>query len=164
MKSQSRLVVATALVTWSLASSPGAPDALAQAADAFSGSWSLNPSKSNFKPGPPPKTGLLVVEYTGTTRRSVYETVGATGERARSEYVAPEDGKDYPLRGSLNADTVSLRRVNAFTIERVDKRRGQVMLVYGIRVSGDGRVLTVTQKGVTVAGDLVTNTLVFDKR
>jgi hypothetical protein len=164
MQGRRSFVLLVAAGACALATTVGAIRAVAQARDPFSGTWALNVAKSSFKPGPPLKNGLLTVEYTGKMRKSVFENVAAAGDRARSEYTAPEDGNDYPLRGSANADTVALRRTNAFTIERIDKRRGQVTLVYSIRVSVDGKTLTVTQKGVTVAGDMVMNTLVFDRR
>ena len=136
----------------------------AQLSDAFSGSWALNVAKSSFKPGPPLKSGILTVEYANKARKSTFDNVTAGGDRVRSEYTAPEDGQDYPLRGSPNADTVSLRRTNSQTLERVDKRRGQVVMTYSIRASVDGKTLTVVQKGVTIAGDMITNTLVFDRK
>jgi hypothetical protein len=130
----------------------------------FVGTWQLNVAKSSYQPGPAPKTGVLNVEYKGNLRHSVLETVDAIGQRGRTEYSAPEDGKDYPLRGSPNADTVSLRRTAPGTIERTDKRRNEVVFVTVIRLSPDAKTMTVTQKGVTPAGEMVSNTMTFEKK
>jgi hypothetical protein len=127
------------------------------------GTWHLNVSKSSYKPGPPPRSAVLTVDYMADTRSSVLETVTADGQTVRSAYAAKEDGKDYPYTGP-NADTVSLRRTSPNTIERTDKRSGQVVMLVVVRLSTDGRTLTVTQKGVTGPGDMLSNTMVYEKR
>ena len=129
----------------------------------FSGTWQLNVNKSTYRPGPGPASAQLSVEYSGATRHSVHESV-AGGEKVRTEYVAAEDGRDYPLKGSPNADTISLRRIGPGTIERVDKRRGQVVMLLTLRLSQDGKTMNVTQEGVTASGDMVSNTMVYEKR
>ena len=139
-------------------------DAFAQSTNAFIGTWQLNVPKSTYRPGPKPKSGVLKVEYSGNMRKSVFDSVTADGSQMRSEYAAPEDGKDYPLKGNPNADMLALRRVAPGTIARIDKRRGQVVMVMMLRLSGDGKTMTVTQEGVTGAGEMVNNTLLFEKR
>jgi len=42
-------------------------------------------------------------------------------------YTANFDGKDYPLAGVPNADTVSLKRIDTRTTERTDKKDGKVV-------------------------------------
>jgi hypothetical protein len=96
-------------------------------------------------------------------RHSVLETVAADGEMVRTEYAATEDGKDYPINGSPNADTIRLRRVGPGTIERVDKRRDHVVMLLTLRLSQDGRAMKVTQEGVTASGDMVSNTMMYEK-
>jgi hypothetical protein len=139
-------------------------DGHAQQSPSFAGTWQLNVKKSTYKPGPAPKSGLLKVEYKGAMRHSTLETIAQDGGTTRTEYVAAEDGKDYPLKGSPNADTVALRRSSPGTIERTDKRRGQPVMVLTLRLSPDGKTMTVTQKGVTASGDTVFNTIVYEKR
>ena len=137
---------------------------LAQGASPFSGTWRLNLAKSRYMPGPNPKSGILNVEQVGNNRKSVVQTVAPDGSTDRSEYSAPIDGRDYPLKGSASADTLSLRQVNANTIERTDKRRGMIVMVHTIQLSPDRRTLTVHVKGVTGAGDHVDNLMVWDKQ
>ena len=130
----------------------------------FAGTWHLNVAKSTYRPGPAPKSGVLNVQYKGTTRHSVLDTIAANGDKVRTEYAAVENGQDYPLKGSPNADTVSLRRSSPGTIERVDKRQGQTVMFLVLRLSQDGKTMTVTQQGVTASGDKVSNTIVYEKR
>ena len=130
----------------------------------FAGTWHLNVSKSTYRPGPGPMSATLNVGYEGVMRHSVLNTIARDGERIRTEYVASEDGRDYAIHGSPNADTIALRRTSPGTIERTDKRRGEVVMLLTLRLSQDGRSMTVTQRGVTAAGDMVSNTMVYDKR
>jgi hypothetical protein len=130
----------------------------------FAGAWNLNVPMSTYRPGPAPKSAVLSVKYNKGTRHSLLETVTHDGEMVRTEYQAVEDGKDYPLTGSPNADTVSLRRPSPGTIERIDKRGGQVVMVLTLRLSQDGDTLTVTQKGVTGSGDTVSNVMIYDRQ
>jgi hypothetical protein len=58
-------------------------------------------------------------------------------------YTAKLDGKDYPYKGAFFADTVSLKRVNAHTIEETDKLNGTVVTVSKMTVSSDGKTMTV---------------------
>lgn len=60
-----------------------------------------------------------------------------TGE----SYTAKLDGTDAPFKGSYNTDTVSVKKIDAHTIEETDKRGGQVVEVDRMTVSG--RTMTV---------------------
>jgi hypothetical protein len=153
-------IAATALLGIGLT----ARGAVAPKSPSFAGTWQLSVNKSTYRPGPAPTSALLKVEYNGATRHSVLETVATDGEMTRTEYAAAEDGKDYPITGSPNADTIRLRRAAPGTIERVDKRRGHVVMLLTLRLSQDGRTMTVTQEGVTASGDMVSNTMVYEKR
>lgn len=130
----------------------------------FDGTWQLNVGRSTYRPGPGPQKALLNVTYENGMRHSVLETVAADGDMVRTEYRAAEDGRDYPLKGSPNADTVSLRRSGPSTIERIDKRGGQPVMVLTLRLSQDGKTVNVTQKGVTASGDTVSNVMVYEKQ
>jgi hypothetical protein len=68
------------------------------------------------------------------------------------------------LTGSINADTVSLRQTSPIRIERTDKRKGHVVMVITMSLLLDGKVLIVTQKGITAAGDMVDNTMAYDRQ
>ena len=136
----------------------------AQGRDPRTGTWRLNTQKSIYKPGPPPRSVTVRIEPSGQGEHVRSEAVDATGTRTVTEYVAAYDGTDYPLKGSPLANTVLLKRVDAYTTERFDKKDGHVMLVYRRVVSPDGRLMTVTINGVDVRGRQVSNTLIFEKQ
>ncbi|MGD1106168.1 MAG: hypothetical protein ABR865_03925 [Terracidiphilus sp.] len=58
-------------------------------------------------------------------------------------YTAKFDGNDYPVRGAYGYDAVSLKKINAHTIEETDKRDGTVIDVSTMTVSANGKTLTV---------------------
>lgn len=60
-------------------------------------------------------------------------------------YSAKFDGKDYPIQGDPAHETVSLKRINARTIEETDKQDGAVHYRLRLAVSRDGRTMQVTE-------------------
>src|SRR5713101_1796047 len=90
----------------------------AQASDPRVGTWKLNVTKSKVSPGPPPKALTVKVEPSGQGEKVTTEGVNAEGGNTATQYTANFDGKDSPLTGSPNADTVSLKRIDVRTTER----------------------------------------------
>ena len=64
---------------------------------------------------------------------------GTTGD----SYTAKFDGKDYPYTGSYGADAVSLKRIDARTIEETDKLKGKVQDTQRMTVAPDGKTMTI---------------------
>ena len=60
-----------------------------------------------------------------------------TGE----SYDAKFDGKDYPFKGDPGVTSVSLKKINANTIEETDKRDGRVISVSRMTVSPEGKTM-----------------------
>lgn len=155
------LVLATlmSLILWA----HGNP-ASAQAADPVIGMWKLDVAKSKYSPGPPPRSLTLKFDPAGDGVKLTSDGVGAEGQGTHTEYTAKYDGKDYPLTGSALADTVSLKRLDANTAERTDKKGGKVVQTLTRKVSSDGKTMMVTVKGTNPAGQPVNNALVFVKQ
>ena len=136
----------------------------AQARDPRIGTWKLNVAKSKFSPGPAPQGLTLNVELSGQGEKVTAEFVNPDGTRTTSQYTAKFDGKDYPLTGSQVADRVSLKRIDARTTDRTDKKGGKVAQTLRRVVSQDGKTMTVTVKGTNAQGQKVNNVVVFDKQ
>ena len=60
-----------------------------------------------------------------------------TGE----SYTAKFDGKDYPYKGDPGTTSVSLKKIDANTIEETDKRDGKITYVARMTVSPDGKTM-----------------------
>jgi hypothetical protein len=144
--------------------SVGMADVSGQARDPRTGIWKLNVAKSTYKPGPAPKSQTVTIEPSGQGEHVRSDTLNTNGTRVVTDYIAAYDGNDYPLTGSPVANSVTLKRIDARTTERFDKKDGHVMLVYKRVVSPDGRTMTVNIDGVNAQGQQVSNVVVFEKQ
>lgn len=134
----------------------------AQAADPILGTWTLNVAKSTYSPGPAPKSMTVKFEAVGDGIKSTADTIAADGSSTHTEYTASYDGKDYPLTGMKDADTVSLRRIDANSAERTDKMGGKVVRTYKRTLSADGKTMTATITGTDDQGRTIENTGVLE--
>jgi hypothetical protein len=141
----------------------GAQSAYAQG-DPLLGTWVLNVAKSKYTPGPPPKESTIILEAAGQGFKSTTKGIDAAGKPTMTTYTANYDGKDYPVTGNLNWDMVSLKRVNANTVESTRKRAGKVVQTATIVVSKDGKTRTVTATGVDAQDQKISNTTVYEKK
>jgi hypothetical protein len=91
-------------------------------------------------------------------------TVNADGTSTTISYSAHYDGKDYPWTGNVNADTLAMKRIDAYTVETTQKKAGKVVQSGRSVVSKDGKMMTITQKSPTGATRLVNNVVVIDKQ
>ena len=135
-----------------------------QAADPRVGTWKLNVAKSTYSPGPAPKSLTTKIEAAGDGEKLTADGVRGDDTPIRIEYTAQYDGKDYPITGSPMADTVSLKRLDANTTERTDKKDGKVTQTVTRTVSSDGKTMTVTYKGTNAKGQPINNVGVYEKQ
>ena len=59
-------------------------------------------------------------------------------------YTAKFDGKDYPYKGDPGTTSVSLKKIDANTIEETDKRNGKVISVARMTVDPGGKTMKIT--------------------
>jgi hypothetical protein len=136
----------------------------ATAADQHSGTWKMNPAKSKYSPGPAPKSTTVKVEADEQGVKIDAEITNADGSPIHVQYDAKFDGKDYPVTGIPYADAVSVKRIDANTIEATMKKGGQVTMTVTTKVSKDGKTRTSTFKGKDAEGRDVLNVVVSDKQ
>ena len=134
------------------------------AADQLSGTWKMNSEKSKYSPGPAPKDLTVVVESDENNYKLDASGTGGDGKPTHVQYSAKFDGKDYPATGIANADAVSLKRIDANTIETLQKKDGKVVMTITTRVSTDGKTRTSTWHGKNAEGKDVHNVVAFDKQ
>ena len=136
----------------------------ATAADQHSGTWKMNPAKSKYSPGPAPKSTTVKVEADEQGVKIDAEIINADGSPIHVQYDAKFDGKDYPVTGIPYADAVSVKRIDADTIEATMKKGGQVTMTVTTKVSKGGKTRTSTFKGKDAEGHDVLNVVVSDKQ
>ena len=134
------------------------------AADQLSGTWKINSAKSKYSPGPPPQSLTVVVESDENNYKVEATGIDGEGKPTHVQYSAKFDGKDYPATGIANADTVSVRRIDANTVETKQKKDGKVVMTVTTKVSNDGKTRTSTWRGKNAEGKEVHNVVVSEKQ
>ena len=91
--------------------------------------------------------------------------IGASGQETELFAVPNCDGTEVPyLAGTHVRDTVALRRIDGNTLERIDKKAGEVVGVLSVVFSDDGRTRTMTANGVNAQGKFVHNVVLWEKQ
>ena len=137
----------------------------AQSKDPFVGTWRLNVAKSKYSPGPVPKSVTTTYEAAGKGYKVSVRNEPASGPVQEYSYSTNLDGADVKITGTNpNADTIAVKRVDAHTLEVVNKKGGKVTTTQRNSVSPDGKTRTVTTTGTDGQGQKVNNTGVFEKQ
>jgi hypothetical protein len=136
---------------------------LAQSQEAFYGVWKVDMSKSKYSPGPAPKSNMKKYEPWQDGFKATQDMVTARGEKVHLEVVAKVDGKDYPGKGSPDADTFAFKRIDSRSYEVTQKKDGKVTIVSKMVVAPDGKSRSIVQTGKTAKGEPVNNTIYWDK-
>ena len=126
------------------------------------GAWTLNHPKSTFSDGVVPFRRVTKFELAGDAIKETVYTMSTNMPSVVVEYTARFDEHDYPISNSF-LSTVSLKRVNDETVERIGKIQGQVVETETRTVSDNGQVLTITIKG-NRNGTEYTSIQVYDKQ
>jgi hypothetical protein len=150
------LVLVAALGGVAIAASPGSDPVL--------GTWKLNAAKSTFTAGPAMKDQTRTYSQDGQRISLAMKTTGADGSQTTSETTYQLDGKDYPVKGSPDFDTISAQQVDTQTAKFTLKRGGKAVGTTSRTVSKDGKTLTSKMKVTTANGGQSDNVLVFDKQ
>ena len=132
--------------------------------DSQVGVWKLNVEKSKYSPGPAPKSATTRIEAAGAGTKVTVDQVLADGAKRHWEFTANYDGKDSPVTGNPDADTVARTRVDATTVQTISKKGGKVTTTQTSAVSSDGKTRTVTTKGVNASGQQVNNVAVYERQ
>ncbi len=135
--------------------------------DPLVGTWKANLAKSKYDPANlTPKTGVTVKrEVAGSGYKLTTDGMNAQGAATHTEYTAATlDGKDYPLKGSPDFDSVSLKRIDTNTTITVNKKGGTVVRILRNVVSKDGKTSTTDSVGYNAQGLAFHNVVVFDKQ
>ncbi len=156
-------ILKTALVALLLAIGSAAVVA-APAADPVIGNWQLNVAKSKFSPGPAPRSDTRTYAASDQGITMTWKSVGADGKEIVAKSTFKADGKDYPVTGAPNFDSLSLKQVDDHTVQSTQKMGGKAIGTTTRTVSKDGKVLTLDSKGTSPKGVPYDNTMVYDKQ
>jgi hypothetical protein len=145
-----KLVAGLLLVTAAWAESP------------FIGTWKLDPAKTKFTAGDPPRDETLVVADAGD-----HATVAATGTTANGRpisirYSVPAKGGAAEIQESP-CDAMTITRTGANITDTVCTRRGRPIGTRHTVISEDGKTMTATVEGIDGQGR-VSGVEVYNKK
>jgi len=129
----------------------------------FVGTWKLNLTKSYYTQRVP-KTETWKIEAQENGQKDIFDGVDAYGKAYHVVASPKYDGRDYPVTGNPALDTVSLKKIDAKTIESLTKKGGKEVERGRIVLSRDGKTITSTDKGKDSSGKDYTNITVYDKQ
>jgi len=136
----------------------------ASGSDPVVGTWQLNVSKSTFKIGPAVKSQTRTYSRSGKSITLVMKTVGPDGKEATTQTTYQLNGKDFPVTGNPDYDSLSGTQLNRSTAKFTLKKGGKAIGATTRTVSKDGKTLTSKSKSTTAQGAESENVLVFDKQ
>ena len=142
----------------------GAAVAVAADSDPVIGSWQLNAAKSTWTSGPAVKSQNRTYSQSGPSISVVIKSTGADGKEATTQTTYQLDGKDYPVTGAPDYDSISGKQVNPRTATFTLKKAGKAVGTTTRTVSKDGKLLTSKASLTTAKGDKTENVMVFDKQ
>src|SRR5215470_5551225 len=138
--------------------------AVIAADDPQTGTWKLNPAKSKYDSGSVPKSNTLTIVADEKSYKLHAEGVDGQGKPTGSDFTAGFDGKDVAAKGLPFGDTISMKRIDASTVEATMKKGGKTLVTVTSVVSKDGKTRTSTFHGKDEAGKDVHNVAVYDKQ
>jgi hypothetical protein len=133
------------------------------AADRILGTWVLVVEKSKYDPGPALKSQTRTYKAHPDGVQATVRTVYANGHSSGLRYTAEYDSVEYPVPGSVDSETITLKRVDEFTAEASHGHAGKVIGTAKRVISSDGKTMTITYKGIS-EGKEVNNVSVYEYR
>ena len=130
----------------------------------LNGTWKLNVEKSKYTPGPGPKSQTLTWKTSATVFDFTVDTVTSEGKPTQQRASGNSDGKPYSWKGATASGMRTTKWIDAFTAEEVDTIDGKVVTSRTAVLSKDGKILTVTSKGVNPQGKPTSNIAVYEKQ
>ena len=149
----------------------GVAVAIVLAADLFTGTWRVNPTKSTPVANPP-RDAVQKVESLPDGLRMVYDVVTAAGQKQHDEWTVKFDGKPVPTKRTVDGkpdprsegETVSATRIDDHTFQFTFMVNGKISFEARNVISADGKTRTATQTGTGADGQQRVVTVVFDKQ
>ena len=121
------IAFAATLARTSACAHAGARNAVGAAADPVIGTWKLDVAKSMFGASPAVKAQTRVYSQSAQGITLDMKTVGADGKETTVQTTYQFDGKDYPLTGSAEYDSLSAKQIDANTAEFTLKKGGKTV-------------------------------------
>jgi hypothetical protein len=156
--------ILTSLFLGTLLTIGGIALAAGTAADPVVGTWTLNAAKTTTTSGPATKSQTRIYSQSAQGITLNMKTVGVDGKEMNSQTTYHLDGRDYPVTGNRDYDSLSGKQIDANTAEFTLKKAGKAVGTTRRTVAKDGKTLTATFTLTTAGGEKSENVAVFDKQ
>jgi hypothetical protein len=156
---------ATALLNAALALPLTMAVGATNAVDPAVGTWTLNLAKS--KPdaaSPTPKRSVRTYSATADGLTVVIDTVGADGATHELSSTFSYDGKQHPVTGATDYDTIAVTRMGPRKSKTDMIRGGQTVGHLTRVVSKDGKTMTITSDLTSAKGEKLHDVAVYDRQ
>src|SRR6202049_1599552 len=130
-------------------------------ADPAIGTWKLNVAKSKARAGTLPQSETRTYTAADGGLTLSYKRTGADGKESTVKSTYKYDGKDYPISGTSDYDSINVKRIDAHNTESTQKRMGKAVGTTKRTISKDGKTLTLVSKGTNTKGEEFDTTLVY---
>jgi hypothetical protein len=133
------------------------------AADAFVGTWKMNPAKSKFKTGAAPKEQTVKISEAGSNLDVAVQGTSADGKPIATHYTIPSGGGTGKIIESYY-EAVSGKVISANVRESSFSKGGKVVYTTQAELSKDGKALLVHTKGTGPTGQMLDGTVAYEKQ
>jgi hypothetical protein len=142
----------------------GAALAAGGTADPVIGTWKINVAKSTSGSGPATGSETRIYSQGKDGITVVINTVAADGKATTSKTTYHLDGKDYPVTGNADFDSISGKQTDANTVDFTLNKAGKAVGTLRRAVSKDGKTLTVTTELTDSKGMKAKSVGMYDKQ
>lgn len=136
----------------------------ASSVDPVIGTWTLNLEKSKFHGDRAPKSMTRTYSAVAGGTEMKVTGVAAGGTAVSQSATLTYDGKDVPVTGSSEFDTISVKKVNGGTVKGQLKKDGKNVGTTTRTISGAGKVLTLSTAMKTAKGGTIHDVAVYDRQ
>lgn len=137
----------------------------AQTKPDLSGTWQLNPAKSDFGQMPAPSNATMVVTQSATSIKLVQSMAGPAGTQSNTQEFAL-DGQEKTITGMDGQPAMSTGKIDSGMVMidiKANRQGADIRQAMRFVPSPDGKSMTLRQEIATPMGAL-TMKLVFDKK
>lgn len=132
--------------------------------DPFIGKWQLDPAHSKYESGNVPQSMTITMEAGEQGIHYHSQTTFSNGRHSTTEYTANYDGRLTTVQQDSGVSApVSLKRIDANTVEAQYERGFRTIATSKRVVSSDKQTMTITTLETTQEGKTMTNISVFHR-
>ena len=133
------------------------------AADVTAGTWKMSEAKSKHT-GTSATYETVTIETAGDNMKVTLDGTDSAGKKVHAVWTGKYDGKDYPVTGNPEMESLSYKKIDDRHYEGTVKLGGKTVTSAKIQYSADGKTRTVTVSGTNSKGEKVSSTSVYEKQ